>query len=144
MDGGIVKGVYLGEEIEIKTANKVGLLADIALIMANNGINIDAAMGYEEEGKATIFLITNGNLCVMDELAKLGYEAIREEEVLLVDLRNKPGALKLVTMELKNSGIDIHHLYVTSSTSGDSSKMVLRTNDNEKAMSHLLRYCGKE
>jgi hypothetical protein len=136
----MVKGALLGEEITITTKNKVGLLADIALIMVNNGINIEAAAGFEVGSTAKILLITNANLKVIGELRKKRYKSIKETEVVLVDLENRPGALKLVTTELKNNKINIKHVYVTSCSCGGSSKMVLQTDDNERAMALLARY----
>ena len=136
----MIKNVILGEEIVIATKNKVGLLADISLITVNHGINIEAVLGYEAGNTAKILLITDANLKVISELKKKRYKFIRETEVILVDLENRPGALKLVTMELKNNHIDIKYIYVTSPSSGSSSKMVLQTSDNEKAMSLLASY----
>lgn len=136
----MIKGIYLAEEIVISTRNKVGILADVSMITANNGINIDAVLGYEAGLTAKLLLITSANLLITNELKKLRYKIIKETEVLVVDLTNKPGALKVVAMELKTSGIDIQYVYVTSCSCGGSSRMVLQTSDNERAMSLLGRY----
>lgn len=136
----MIKGVYIGEEIVISTRNKVGILADVAMITASNGINIEAVLGYETGATAKLLLITSANLLITNELKKKRYKLIKETEVVMVDLRNKPGALKVVATELKNGNIDIKYLYVTSCAGGDSSKMVLQTSDNERAMSLLTRF----
>jgi len=136
----MIKNVILGEELEITAKNKVGLLADIAVILINEGINISAVLGYESGDTAKILMITNANLRVIGELRKKKYESLKEAEVVLVDLENKPGALKLVTTELKNNRIDIKCLYVTACCCGNASRMVLKTNDNEKTMAVLSRY----
>lgn len=136
----MIRNVTLGEEIVVATKNKVGLLADMALIAVNNAINIEAVLGYEAGNTAKILMITNANLKIITELKKKRYKSIKETEVILVDLENRPGALKLVTMELKNNHIDIKYIYVTSPSSGASAKMVLQTSDNEKAMSLLAGY----
>jgi hypothetical protein len=136
----MIKGVSLGEEIVITTENKVGLLADISRIMSESGINIEAVVGYEYDKKARILLVTSANLLMMDALKKRGYDSVKETEVVEVDLENKPGAVKVVTTELANAGIDIHYIYVTSCTMGCSSKMVLETSDNEKTIALLQKY----
>lgn len=136
----MIKGIYLGEEIVISTRNKVGILADVSLITANHGINIEAVLGYEAGPTAKLLLITNANLLITNELKKKKYRLIKETEVIVVDLTNKPGALKVVAMELKKNKIDIKYVYVTSCSGGASSKMVLQTSDNEKTMSLLTRY----
>jgi hypothetical protein len=140
----MIKSVNLGEEIVITAKNRIGILADIALMLSNNGINIDAAMGYEADGTAKLFLVTKANIVIVDELRKKGYKPIKETEVVVVDLENKPGALKVVTTALKEKSIDIKHLYVTSPMSGaNSSRMVFKTSDNETAIAVLSEYVVK-
>jgi hypothetical protein len=136
----MIKGVGIGEEIVITTDNKVGLLADISKIMAESGINIEAVVGYEYEKKARLMLVTSANLLMIDGLRKKGYDSVKETEVVEVDIENKPGAIKVVTTELANNGIDIHYIYLTSCTLGCSSKMVLETSDNEKTIALLQKY----
>ena len=57
----MIKNIMLGEEIIITTTNKVGLLADISVMLANEGINIEAAVGYETGKMAKLMLVTNDN-----------------------------------------------------------------------------------
>lgn len=136
----MIKSVVLGEEIVITTKNKVGLLADLATMLANEGVNIEAVLGYEIGKTAKLMLITNANLRIINALKKKQYKSVKETEVILVDLENKPGALKVVTTELRKAKIDIKYLYITPPSSGTSSRMVLETDDNERAMALLSRY----
>ncbi len=136
----MIKSVSLGEEITVTANNRVGVLADISMILASQGINIEAASGYQDGKIAKVMLITSANLGVVKELKKSRYKSVKESEVILVDLDNKPGALKVVTTELANKGIDIKYCYITACSCGKSSKMVLQTSDNESAMSLLSKY----
>ena|SRR3989338_1050766 len=136
----MIKNVFLGEEIVIVAKNKVGLLADIARILIDNGINVEAVLGYESGRAARILMITNANIRVIGELRRKRYKLLKETEVVLIDIENKPGALKLITTELKNNKIDIKYLYVTACLCGKGSKLVLQTSDNEKTISLLSRY----
>ncbi|MFA5142931.1 MAG: hypothetical protein WC522_02015 [Candidatus Omnitrophota bacterium] len=137
----MIRSVTIGEEIVVTTRNKIGILADTSVIMANHGVNIESLLGYESGLTAKLLFMTSGNLRVLNELRKKKYKSIKETEVVVVELNNKPGALKVVAMELKNNKIDVKHVYVTSSSQGgDSSRMVLQTSDNEKAMSLLSRF----
>jgi hypothetical protein len=140
----MIKNIALGEEITITTKNKVGILADVSKLLANKGINIEAALGYEVGPIAKLLLVTNANLVIADELKKLRYRSVKETEVLLVDLDNKPGALKVVATEMKENKIDIKYAYLTpcTCTTRGSSRMVLQTSDNEKAMAVLSKYIG--
>jgi len=140
----MIRNVSIAEEIVISTRNKVGLLADVSAITASHGMNIEALLGYESGATARILLITNGNLLIINELRKRKYKFIKETEVLVVDLTNKPGALKVLATELKNNKIDIRYVYVTSCSCGGSGRIVLQTADNEKTMSLLTRYAGSQ
>ena len=136
----MIKSVTIGEEIVVTTRNKIGILADAAVIMANDGINIDALLGYEVGLTAKLLFITDGNLRILNELKKKKYRTIKETEVVVVELGNSPGSLKVVATELKNNKIDVKHVYITSPYRGESSRMILQTSDNEKAMSLLSRF----
>lgn len=137
----MIKSVMLGEELAISAKNKVGLLADISRMLADRGINIESALGYESGKTAKLMIVTSANLAIVNELKKKRYKSIKESEVVIVELANKPGALKVVTTELKNAGIDIRYLYITSSSSpGEGSRMVIQTSDNEEAMALLSKY----
>ena len=139
----MIKRISLGEEIVITTKNKVGLLADISAMLASRGVNIQAALGYEAGTTAKLMLVTNANLSIVSDLKKKKYGSVKETEVVMVELEDKPGALKVVTTELKKAKIDIAYLYITaSSVPGGASAMVLQTGDNEKTMALLSRYLG--
>lgn len=136
----MIRSVCLGEEIVITTKNKIGLLADISRMLANEGINIESVLGYETGSTARLMLVTSANLPIIRELKKKKYKSVKETEVLIIEIENKPGALKVVTTELKDAKIDIKYLYVTPPSLGDSSKMVVQTSDNEAAMAALMKY----
>ncbi len=140
----MIRSVGLGEEIVITTKNKIGLLADISRMLANEGINIESVLGYETGNTARLMLVTNANLPIIKELKKKKYKSVKETEVLMVEIENKPGALKVVTTELKKAKIDIKYLYVTPPSLGDSSKMVVQTSDNEAAMAALMKYVPRK
>ncbi|MDD5428551.1 MAG: hypothetical protein PHI58_04865 [Candidatus Omnitrophica bacterium] len=135
----MIKSVTIGEEIVVTTKNKIGILADTSVIMANEGVNIDALLGYEVGKTAKLLFITNGNLRILNQLKKK-YKKIEETEVVVAEISNNPGALKVAATELKNNKIDIKYVYITSPYRGESSRMILQTSDNEKAMVLLSRF----
>lgn len=141
----MIKNVTLGEEITVTTRNKVGILADVAMMLASKGINIEAVLGYEVGLTGKLFLVTSGNLTIINELKKKKYKLVKETEVILVDLENKPGALKVVATEMKENNIDIKYVYITPCTcpGKGSSRMVLQTSDNERAIVLLSKYVGE-
>ena len=138
----MIRKVMLGEEIVISTKNKIGLMADVSTLLAREGVNIEAAAGYEAGKTAILLLVTNANLAIVNALKKKKYKQVKETEVVVVELENKPGALKAVTGELRRARIDIKHIYVTGAATGPS-KMVILTGDNEAAIARLTAAMSK-
>ena len=129
----MIKKVTLGKELVVTTENKVGILANIAKLMADHDINIEGVAGYGDAKEAKIMLVTDDNLRAGDALRKAGYAQIRESEIIMLDLINKPGALKGVTAKLAADNIDLRYCYGTICSEGCPARLILATNANEKA-----------
>ncbi len=132
----MVKSANLGKELVVVDTNKIGVLARISKILAEHGINIEAIAGYAKENKqdAEIMLVADDHLRASDALKKEKYKSVIEREVVIVELENKAGALKIISAKLADAGIDIKHIYGTACTSSCPSKIVLSTSDNEKTL----------
>jgi hypothetical protein len=130
----MVKDVNLGKELVVTAPNKVGILADISKIMADHGINIEGVAGYAANNEAKIMLVSDDELRAKDALVKAGYGNCKESEVIVLDMVNKPGALKGVTAKLAAEKIDLRYVYGTACPSGCPARMILATSDNEKAL----------
>jgi len=129
----MIKSVNLGKEIVVTTPNKVGILAEMARILADHGINIEGVNGYELGTDAVIMLVVDDTLRAVEALQKKGYVNSKESEVVVVDLENKPGALKNITARLAAEKINIKHAYGTACTEKcPTARIVLCTSDNEK------------
>lgn len=130
----MIKSAKLKKEIRVTVVNKIGVLADISKILADHGINIEAAAGYAAGNNATIMLVADDNLRALDALKKEGYKSVKEAEVLILVLENKPGALKAITEKLAENDIDIKQLYGTTCPDGCPARVVLSTSNNDKAV----------
>lgn len=133
----MVKSAQMGKEISVTVINKIGVLADMAKILSERGVNIEAVVGYAaERNQAVITFICDDQSRAVDELKKRGYKSIEENEVVILDLENKPGALKTVTTKLATANIDIKYIYGTTCAcaSGCPARIVLSSEDNEKAL----------
>lgn len=136
----MLKDIHLGKEITVSIVNKPGVLADMSKVLADHGINIEALLGQSfEDNAAKIILVTDDNLRALDALKKAGYQSIKETEAVIIDLENKPGALKNITSTLAAKDIDIKHIYGTACVSGCPSRIVLSTSDDQKALLALKK-----
>lgn len=123
----------LDKELVLKVRNEIGVLAQISKIVAERGINILAAGAWVEGSQAIVHLVTDDTLRTSEMLRAKSY-APRETEVVLVEIPHKPGMLKHVTEKLAQAGIDLHHLYVSATTSTGNSLIVLASANNNRAV----------
>lgn len=130
----MLKSAQLGKEILVTVMNKIGVLADICEILADHGINIEAVTGYAVNNDATLMVVTEDNLRALDALKKAGYKGAKENVVIILELENKAGALKNITEKLASENIDIRYIYGTTCPGNCPSRVVLSTNNDEKAL----------
>jgi hypothetical protein len=130
----MVISAQLGKEIAITVVNKIGILADMSKILADHGVNIEAVGGYAIESEAKITLVTNDNLRAIDALKKTGYKGAKENPVVIVELENKPGALRNITSKLAAEGTDIKSIYGTTCCASCPARIVLSTSNEEKTL----------
>jgi len=131
----MIKDVCLIKEIVVSMVNKIGVLADMSQVLAGRGVNIEAVVGYAKgDNTADIMLVTNDSIHASESLRKAGYNALKENEVIMLDLENKPGALKYITAKLAAEGIDIKYVYGTVCSGKCPARIVFSTTDNQKAL----------
>ena len=131
----MVKDARLGKEIDVMVANKIGILAEMSKILADSGINIEAVAGYATPDKnAKIMLVAEDTTRASDALKKAGYKSLKENEVVIVELENKAGALKEITAKLASANIDIKQVYGSACAAGCPAKIIVSTSDNKKAL----------
>lgn len=128
----MIKAVNMRKEIVVTVVNKMGVLADMCKIVADHGVNLEAFVGYGIGKEAKIHLLTADNLRASDALRKAGYSPLEEKGVIVIELENKIGALKLVTEKVSQENVDIKYAYGTTCSSGCPASMVISTSDNEK------------
>ena len=124
----------LGKEIVVTVVNKIGILADMSKILADHGINIEAVAGYAKDGEAKIMLVADDTLRAVDALKKAGYKGAEENPVVIIELENKPGALKNITAKLAAENIDIKSIYGTTCADNCPAKIILSTANDEKTL----------
>ena len=135
----MIRSVSLGKEIVIDVENKVGILASMSRILADHGINIEGVAGYQAGNDARLMFVVTDTLRAKEALQKAGYNKIRESEVVVIDLENKPGALKGITAKMAVENIDIRYIYGTTCSEGCPARMIVATANNEKALIALKK-----
>ena len=123
-----------GKELHAVTENKVGMMAEISQWLADKGVNIKAVCAYVVEDKAHFLMVTSDNKKATDILKSKEIE-VTEDEVVVVEMADKVGALKDMAKKLKNSEIDIKHIYgSTPGVPNALATIVFNSDDNKKAI----------
>ncbi len=111
---------------------RLGFFSEVSGALTKARVNIDALCAYEMEDKAYFMLAADSPVRATKALAPLGGE-IKEEEVVAVEMPNRPGELEKVAKKLADAGININLIYGTTGT-GKASTCFFKTGDNKKAI----------
>ena len=126
-----------GNGIVVRTANKVGALAEFSRIVAEGGVGVGilAMSAWVEDAEAVIRLICDDTPGMMDVLRANGYDP-QERDVVLIDAAHQPGILRHLAEVLARENIDIFHLFA-SAVDKNECLAVLNSSDNERAIELL-------
>ena len=130
----MIKNAKMGKELVVTVPNKMGTMANISKILADHGINIEGVAGYVMGNEAKIMIVADDILRAGEALKKAGFKAIETKEVVVLELENKPGALKSLSAKISDAKIDIRYIYGTTCSGGCAATLIVATNDNEKAL----------
>jgi hypothetical protein len=141
----MLKKALLTKQISVTVVNKIGVLDLMAGYLADRGINIEAIAGYEIPGsnQATIMLVVDDTRHASEAIKERDFGPIEEIDVIMVELDNKPGALKTVTNLLAFKGINIRFIYATTSLDACPVRVIISTSDNEAAFITLKKSAAK-
>jgi hypothetical protein len=105
----------LATQLNLPLDNEIGTLAQLCRDLAYGGVNLLAIAAPESgsEQAAVRLLVLNRDIAVRT-LAKAGY-LFAEEQVLYLELANRPGALARAVEKLARARIDIRYAYATAS-----------------------------
>lgn len=135
----MIKSLVRAKEISVVAKNEIGALSRMMSFLVNHGINVETVAGYSSRtGEAgNLIFITDNNKEAITELINNGYEDIAEKDVIVLELENRPGALKNISEIFALNRVNIDYIYCTTCSGGCAAKVVLSTPDNDKAVRAL-------
>src|SRR5258706_11223042 len=132
----IISLMQITKQLAIFLDNRPGTLANVSDALAEAKINIYAISTSDTVDHTVIRMVVSDfrkALIMFEEHGTL----VVEDDVLMIDGSNKPGALANIAHKLAKAGINIEYCY--SATSPDSKKglMIIRVRDAKKALKVL-------
>lgn len=127
--------VVKGKEIILVTEDKAGKLQEVASAVKAAGINVRAISAWEADKEAHFRLVTSDNAKTKEILQPQG--TVQEKEVIIADMPDEVGQLEAMASGLKEAGINLTHIYGTTSEPGKSAIIIFSSDDNDKALDIL-------
>ena len=123
--------------ITVTTKNYTGLVADIAELLAKEGVNLSRIHAEQFGTDAFVRLKTDQVSLSLQVLNDAGFLAVSEDS-LLVRVVDEPGALAKITRTLAERGVDIRGVNMVHVDQGYNVVAITSTN-NEKAREILRK-----
>ena len=97
--------------LKVRVDDRAGILGEISSTLGAKGINVLGVHGYVEQGKGVVCLVVDKLAAATKVLAGRGLQP-EEEEVVELQLLDKPGAMGEVAKTLGDAGINIKYVFV--------------------------------
>ncbi len=124
------------KQLVVVTDDKPGMLAEISGVLAKEKVNLDAICAYAMKDKAVFYVLCSDAEKAETILMKKGWQ-VKEEEVVVVSLENKPGVLSKFADKLKAKNINLAYCYGSACDCSCGSRLVFKAEDNNLAIAAL-------
>ena len=121
-------------QLSIFLENRTGRINEVARILADNGINMQAFSMAETADFGLLRLIVP-DVDRAVEVLRAENIAVMVTDVLCVNCPNVPGSLSAVLEKLASNNVFIEYMYAYSD--GDSANVIIRPNNIEDALKVL-------
>jgi hypothetical protein len=99
------------KELKIRVPDRPGMLGEVALALSEKKVNLRAVNAWVEGGEGVLRMVVDQVATARKVLGARGWKA-EEQEVLEVELPDKPGTLAALAAALGKAGVNITHVFV--------------------------------
>ena len=115
-------------QLTVMVENKRGALAEVCSKLAEKAVNILGLMVPDQAGVAPVRLVVNSVDATKKVLDAMGLK-YSEEDVLTVQLSDRPGALGKLTRKLADHNIDVKYAYCSILKGAGKAAIILAVSD---------------
>jgi hypothetical protein len=109
-------------------------MARLGEVLGGAGVNIDGfCVLTSGGGKAEAHVLVEDLAAAFDQLAAAGFQVASEQEVAVIPVEDRPGALGEVARKLGDAGVNISLAYLATNT-----RLVLAADDWARARAALV------
>ena len=107
------------KQITVVVADKVGVLAELSYLLGKAHVNIEAISAEVQGGKSVINLVVSDEKKAVMILKSNSYHVLAGE-MLVVKVKDAPGALSDISKKLQKAKINIESIYLLTRGEGYS------------------------
>ncbi len=101
-------------DLVIEIENSPGALAEVAAAISDAGVNVAAATCVGAGDRAELHILVPHPEAAKHALAISHLGVMREREVVVVDVNDRPGALADLTRKIAEAGVNLELVYVAT------------------------------
>jgi len=118
----------MAKDLTVVLENRPGTLAGMGEALGKAGINIEGVCGAVTAGSPTVHILVEDAVGARRALAASGFEVSQEREVLVLEIKDRPGALGAVARRIAGAGVNIDLVYLATNT-----RLVIGADNLDKA-----------
>ncbi len=123
----------MATDMTVYLDDQPGELARLGQVLGDMGVNIEGFCAVTSGGgQAEVHVLVQDMDAAFEALGKANIEVASEQEVVVVDVKDRPGVLGEVTRRLGGAGINISLAYLATGT-----RLVLAADDLARAKAEL-------
>lgn len=126
------------KQLALFLSNKPGTLAEVCEEMAKAEINIHALTISDTVDHSVVRMVVSDTNRALMLLGHHGVLVV-ENEVLMIENSNKPGALADIARRLSKAKINIEYAYLATSPGSRKGLLILRPSNAKKALKILSK-----
>jgi hypothetical protein len=121
------------KQISILIENSPGRLYEVTRALGDAGINL-RALNLVDTGDFGKLRLLGSDIATARQIAMKHHWPARVDEVVAVEIEDKPGYLANMLAPLKDNGLNVVHMYAYVGFSSGKAVMIFRFNDIDKAI----------
>ena len=126
------------EQIAVFLENRSGRLAEITLILADNGINIRALSVADTADFGILRLIVDKVEAAEQALRAAGF-TVGKTNVIAVEVPDRTGGLAMVLKSIKEANLNVEYMYAFVNKTGENAVLIFRFEEMDRAIETLLK-----
>jgi hypothetical protein len=118
-------------QLSVSMENTPGQLGRLCRVLTQAGVNIKGITVSDASDVSIIRLIVSNPKAAQKALREAGLPFV-SQEVLIMELEDKPGALEEMAFRLAEAGINVQYIYGSTATAG-TARLILRVSEVDRA-----------